>query len=116
MNATELFFSTIQSGNIENIKLQLANNPEVVNAKDVRGFTPLIFAAYFDKELIAKVLIEHKAPIDAKDASGNTALMGVCFKEHTELASYLIKHGANVNVSNTNGTTPLIFSVMYNKT
>lgn len=54
MNATELFFSTIQSGNIENIKLQLANNPEVINAKDVRGFTPLIFAAYFDKELIAK--------------------------------------------------------------
>ncbi len=115
MNAIELFFSTIQSGNTENIKSQLEHNPDLVIAKDARGFTPLIFATYFDKEDIAKILVEYKAPIDAKDASGNTALLGVCFKGNTELAAYLISKGANINAKNNNGTTPLIFSAMYNK-
>jgi len=115
MNEIELFFNTIKSGNLDNTKAQLKRNPDLVNVKDSRGFTPLIFATYFDKEDIAKSLIEHNAPIDAKDASGNTALIGVCFKGNISLASYLIEHGADVNATNTNGTTPLIFSAMYNK-
>ena len=115
MNETELFFTTIKSGNLNNTKAQLKRNPDLVNAKDSRGFTPLIFATYFDKEDIAKSLIEHNAPIDAKDKSGNTALIGVCFKGNDSLASYLIEHGADINAINTNGTTPLIFSAMYNK-
>jgi ankyrin repeat protein len=115
MNATELFFNTIQSGKTENVKLQLEHNPDLVHTKDPRGFTPLIFATYFDKEDIAKVLIEHKAPIDATDASGNTALLGVCFKGNLRLVEYLISKGANINATNNNGVTPLIFSVMYNK-
>ncbi len=61
------------------LKPTIKANPDLVNVKDSRGFTPLIFASYFDKEDIVKILIEHKAPIDAKDASGNTALIGVCF-------------------------------------
>ena len=60
MNAQELFFQTIQAGNVENVKAQLLNNPHLVNSEDARGFTPLIFATYFDKEDIAKILIEHK--------------------------------------------------------
>ena len=115
MNETELFFTTIKSGNLNNTKAQLKRNPDLVNAKDSRGFTPLIFATYFDKEDIAKSLIEHNAPIDAKDKSGNTALIGVCFKGNDSLASYLIEHGADVNAVNNNGTTPLIFAAMYNK-
>ena len=115
MNETELFFNTIQSGNKENLEAQLQRNPDLVKVKDNRGFTPLIFATYFDKEDIAKCLIAHNAPIDAKDASGNTALIGVCFKGNESLASYLIEHGADVNAVNNHGTTPLIFSAMYNK-
>lgn len=113
MNATELFFQTIQQGNVENIKLQIENKPEVVNAKDARGFTPLIFATYFGQDAIAKILVENRAKIEAKDASGNTALMGVCFKGNIDMAAFLISKGANVDTTNANGTTPLIFSAMY---
>ena len=115
MNETELFFQTIQSGNLDNVTVQLKRNPNLVNIKDTRGFTPLIFATYFDKEAIAKCLIEHQAPIDSKDASGNTALIGVCFKGNINLASYLIENGAHINAVNNNGATPLIFSAMFNK-
>lgn len=115
MNETELFFHTIQSGNLENIEAQLQRNPDLVHVKDARGFTPLIFATYFDKEAIAESLVAHNAPVDAKDASGNTALIGVCFKGNLTLAELLIKNGANVNAINNNGTSPLIFAAMYNQ-
>ena len=115
MNATELFFSTIQSGNTENIKLQLEYNPNLVNSKDARGFTPLIFATYFDKDDIAKILIDHNADVDARDASGNTALIGVAFKGNVEIAGFLIENGADINATNKKGISPLIFAVMYNQ-
>lgn len=115
MNATELFFNTIQLGKHENIKLQLNTNPQLVNSKDARGFTPLIFATYFGQDDIAKLLIEHNADIDAKDASGNTALIGVSFKGNVILVSTLLEYGANINAVNNMGTTALIFATIYNK-
>jgi ankyrin repeat protein len=115
MNAKELFFKTIQSGNIANINAQLSHNPQLVNSKDNRGFTPLIFATYFDQEEVAQVLIKHNAKIDDCDASGNTALLGVCYKGNEVIANHLIENGANINAKNNKGLTPLIFSVMYNR-
>jgi len=116
MNENELFFNTIQSGNIENLKAQLDRNPDLVNIKDARGFTPLIFASYFNKEDIVKTLMTYKAPVDETDSQGNTALIGVSFKGNTALAKYLMDHGANINSKNNNGVTPLIFATMYNQT
>jgi len=115
MNATELFFSTIQSGKTDNIKLQLQHNPDLVKVKDARGFTPLIFATYFDKDDIAKILIDHNADVDGRDASGNTALIGVAFKGNVEIAGFLIEKGAAVEATNKKGATPLIFAAMYNQ-
>ena len=116
MNETELFFNAIQQGKLENVEAQLERNSDLVNTKDTRGFTPLIFASYFDKEEMVKLLLKHNAPVDEKDVSGNTALIGVSFKGNTSLASLLIKHGANINAKNNNGVTPLIFATMYNQT
>ncbi|RZN80639.1 MAG: ankyrin repeat domain-containing protein [Winogradskyella sp.] len=115
MNATELFFDTIRKGLNDRLELQIGNNPEVVNTKDSRGFTPLIFATYFGNETAAKILLDNGVHIDAKDASGNTALLGVSFKGNIVLAETLIKHGADINAGNNTDTTPLIFAAMYNQ-
>ena len=116
MNETELFFSAIQSDKIEHVKAQLERNSDFVNMKDARGFTPLIFASYFDKKDIVEKLLEYNAEVDATDGSGNTALIGVAFKGNTDLAALLIKDGADINAKNNLGITPLIFASMYNQT
>ena len=116
MNETELFFSAIQSGKIEHVKAQLERNSDLVNMKDARGFTPLIFASYFDKKDIVEKLLEYNAEVDATDGSGNTALIGVAFKGNTDLAALLIKDGADINAKNNLGITPLIFASLYNQT
>lgn len=115
MNDVNVLFEAIQSGEKDRVEVLLMLHPNLVNEKDNIGFTPLIYATYFDKEAIAKCLIKYKALIDDKDATGNTALIGVCFKGNVDLARYLVEQGANVNAFNNNGTTPLIFSALYNK-
>ena len=108
MNDKDALFMAIQSGQNDKVTELLNSNPDLVKIKDSRGFTPLIFASYFDKEDIVKTLVEHHAPIDAADASGNTALIGVSFKGNGLLANYLIQNNADVNAKNTNGTTPFL--------
>ncbi|KJD33679.1 ankyrin [Tamlana nanhaiensis] len=115
MNDKNNFFSAIQSGNIPAIYQLLQRNPDLVDAKDNREFTPLILASYFDKEDIVKVLVEKNANLNDTDASGNTALIGVSFKGSVNLVNYLIAQGADVNAKNSNGATALIFAAMYNQ-
>ena len=115
MTTIELFFEAIQSRHQNKLESYIEENPKLVNTKDARGFTPLIFAAYFDNEDATKLLLENKAEIDAKDNTGNTALIGVCFKGNYHLAKLLIENGANINAINQLGTTPLIFATMYNR-
>ncbi|GAL73169.1 ankyrin repeat domain-containing protein [Jejuia pallidilutea] len=94
------FFGAIQSGDKNQIEHLLKLHPELVSTKDARGFTPLIFAAYFDKIDIVETLLSHKAPVNATDASGNTALIGVAFKGNIHLAQLLLKYGATINAQN----------------
>lgn len=111
----EAFFTEIRKGNYEVVQKMLVANPELVNAKDQRGSTTLILAAYYDQSEIVDSLLEHGAKIDEKDTSGNTALMGVCFKGFTEIARKLIEKGANVNERNSMGGTALIYAITFNR-
>ena len=115
MKNTEQFFEEIRKGNLQGIKLLTEVEPQLVNATDSRGSTPLILASYYNFLEITDFLIEKGVPIDEKDGTGNTALMGVCFKGFTTIAKKLIEHGANVNERNTMGATPLIYAVTFNK-
>jgi len=111
----DLFFESIKIGDKYRLEALLGINPGLVNTCDSRGFTPLIFATYFENEEITNFLIEKNADIDAKDNSGNTALIGVCFKGNAPIADLLIEKGADVNATNKNGTSPLIFATQYEK-
>lgn len=107
---TEKLFHAIRQADIEAIRSQLAARPGFANARDKRGFTPLIFATYLDQLETARLLLEAGAEINARDMSGNTALMGVCFKGNTEIANFLIEKGADVNLQNNEGETALEYA------
>ncbi|WP_165732924.1 ankyrin repeat domain-containing protein [Polaribacter sp. 20A6] len=115
MNILNTFFDAIQSVNINVIETLLKRFPKLANAQDKRGFTPLVFATYFDKIEIAETLIKHNANVNHKDAKGNTALLGVAFKGNVDIAKLLLKNNANINAQNNLGYTPLIFATMYNQ-
>ncbi|MCI2227620.1 ankyrin repeat domain-containing protein [Polaribacter sp. MSW13] len=115
MNILNTFFEAIQSVNINVIETLLKRFPKLANAQDKRGFTPLVFATYFDKIEIAETLINHNANVNHRDAKGNTALLGVAFKDNVDIAKLLLKNNANINAQNNLGYTPLIFATIYNQ-
>lgn len=100
---TEQLFNAIRSGEADQVKMILNENPALIQEKDPRGSTPLLLATYYGFIDIAEELMQWDGAINAKDASGNTALMGVCFKGYPEIAKLLIEKGADVNIQNFNG-------------
>ncbi|MDB4404820.1 ankyrin repeat domain-containing protein [bacterium] len=114
MTTTELFFNAIREKNFDILTSFIDNDPDIVNSRDSRGFTPLIFATYFDNIKVAELLLSKQAEVNATDYSGNTALIGVCFKGNIEIALLLIKNGANIEAKNNTKSTPLMFASTYN--
>jgi cytohesin len=78
-------------GNIEAVKQHLANRTDV-NAKDLTGFAPLVFAASCGHKEIVELLIDKGADVNVKN-SGKTPLDWAIEQSHTETAELLRKHG-----------------------
>jgi hypothetical protein len=112
MNENEIF-DACRRGDSAAVEQILSEHPELVNARDMKGFTPLILAAYNEQPQIVELLLASGADIDAQDAAGNTALMGVCFKGYKDIAKKLIEAGANVNLRNSNGAPALTFAATF---
>lgn len=109
------FFDQVRQGDLEGVRDSLRAHPQWLGARDPRGSTPLILAAYYDRREVVKFLLAQGAPVDERDGSGNTALMGVCFKGYLEMAEILIGAGASVDALNSMGATCLIFAVTFNR-
>lgn len=110
---TNYLFQAIYENNAERLKDALFENPECVDLKHEKGFTPLILATYMNQPDGVDLLLEHGADPNQTDAMGNTALMGVAFKSHLALAERLIQAGADVNAANHQDQTALIFAAMH---
>jgi ankyrin repeat protein len=78
-----------REGNIEAVQQHLASGTDV-NAKDNRGRTPLLWAAFTDRMEIAELLIAKGADVNAKSKEGKTPLDRAINKE---VADLLRKHG-----------------------
>jgi ankyrin repeat protein len=112
MNENEIF-DACRRGDVTAVEQILAAQPDLVNARDMKGFTPLILAAYNEQSPIVDLLLTRGADLDAQDAAGNTALMGVCFKGYKDIAKKLIEAGADVNLRNSNGAPALTFAATF---
>ena len=106
MNAT-------RTGDLATLKQAGSQSPQLLGARDARGFTPLIMATYTGNEAVMNTLIELGVDVNDRDGSGNTALMGIAFKGNLALAGKLIELGAELDLQNGNGSTALMFAVTY---
>ncbi|AKL97569.1 ankyrin repeat domain-containing protein [Endomicrobium proavitum] len=95
-------------------------NLKDINAVDVNGDTPLLFAVKNEKsDAVIDYLISQKANIEARDKNGYTSLM-IAIRKHynrPKLALALIKNGADVNAAfdkpydKEDKMTPLMYAV-----
>ena len=111
----DMLFDAASMGRTDMIAPLLAAGADV-NAHDLRGFTPLILAAYDGHLDTVNALLDRKADACKPDANqGNTAQMGVAFKGYDEIAARLLKAGCDVDARNHQGQTALMMAAMFNR-
>lgn len=69
-----------------------------IEAKDAQGLTPLIIAcSYYDRDAVAKLLVDRDADLNAQSIHGYTAAAMAVRCGNESLARYLIARGGKIN-------------------
>ena len=71
-----------------------------IDARDPRGYSPLMLAAYAGNSEAFGYLLERGADPNSADAAGNSVLMGAAFKGHLAMVQRLLAAGADPNSRN----------------
>lgn len=115
MDSKELafFLDACRRGDVNDVIQLCQLFPDLINAADVKGFSPLIIAVYNNQPEVVDILLQNGADPNAQDLSGNTALMGACFKGYVPLAEKLVAAGTDVNLRNGQGAPALTFAATF---
>ncbi len=101
-------FAYCRRGNIEGIKKTV--NVLNLDAKDSRGYSPLMLAAYHGHYEAVELLLGLSADIHARDKNGNSILMAATFKGNPGIVQLLLQHGADPEACNYKRQTALLFA------
>lgn len=98
---TQMFFDSLYSNNIQNLKDILDRGNVDVNSQQETGLTALHIA--MDEQVI-QLLISKGADVNARDTQGRTSI----FYKGVPLLKILINAGADINLQSNKGNTALI--------
>jgi ankyrin repeat protein len=94
------------------ITVLLATNPKTnLNATDDNGLTPLLCAAYNERLVIAKILLNRGADLEARDERGRTPLMCAASNRDEGLARLLLEKGAVIEAKDKYERTAFFWAV-----
>jgi ankyrin repeat protein len=79
-----------------------------INAQDVAGMTPLIWAAHYGHTKSARLLISHGADINAQSTEGFTAIMLAAQYGYLETVRLLLESNADLRAKNKDGMNTLV--------
>lgn len=97
------------------MKQLLYQNPDLINATDSNGFTPLHCACQKNLLKVVKAFEEQlvlEKVLEAQCQENNTPLHIACLNGDTalDIVNLLIKKNANIHAANKNGETPMHIS------
>jgi ankyrin repeat protein len=95
-------------------ELLLARANELLEARDVDGWTALMRAGSDGRVDTVKLLLQHGADINAANTQDKTALMLASLNDHGQVVAHLLKAGAHVNLACDSGQTALFAAVQCN--
>jgi len=97
--------TAVISGNLEAVKQHIEAGTDLNKKDAMSGSTPLITAASFGKNDIAKALIDAGADLNLKNNDGSTALHSAAFFCRIEIVQMLIDAQADKTTLNNYGAT-----------
>lgn len=107
---TKNVFDIARNGTLDEMKVLVSQDQDVINSKNDMGFTPLILACYRGNAEVAKYLIDNVKDLDYISPEG-TALSSLCISYNKELVEKILSKNANPNLQDSRGNTPLLWAV-----
>lgn len=92
-----------------NLKEELQEHPEIVNATDTVGRTPLWWATYIGDVTSSEILLSFGADPSKSDFEKSSPLHTSAWASSARLLKMLLDCGADVNAVTADGATPLHF-------
>jgi ankyrin repeat protein len=86
-----------------------------IDARDHRGYSPLMLAAYAGHAEAFDLLLDRGADPCSADAAGNSVLMGAVFKGHRAMVERLLSAGADLRVKNHAGLDARAFATTFGR-
>ncbi|TYL41403.1 ankyrin repeat domain-containing protein [Dickeya sp. ws52] len=87
-----------------------------LNARDEKGYTAVILAAYHGYYDTVSLLLNRGADPCLQDNRGNTALMGAVFKGELKIAHLLLNATCNPDTRNNVGQTAAMYASLFQRT
>jgi ankyrin repeat protein len=81
-----------------------------IDRTNIQDESPLMFAAYENNMVAARILISQGAEVNK---TGWSALHYAATKGHIDMIKYLLDHSAYIDAESPNGTTPLMMATQY---
>jgi ankyrin repeat protein len=106
--AAQSIFEAALRGDVERTRALLAEDPELIQARDDERRTPLHYAARAGAVQVGMLLLTNGAEIDAQDHGGESPLHYAAMRGHEAFARFLLDQGANTEVREAYGRTPLL--------
>ena len=100
-------WSSVKTGNLDTLKVHLANGVDLNTQDPQAGLTALSWAIFTGEIEIAEQLIKAGADVNAKNRDNSTPLHEAAFMGRDQFARILLKNGADVRARDENGETPL---------
>ena len=97
-------------GELSHVAALLKEWPELLEATDEKGQTPLHAAVLGGRTEVTDYLLRRRANLEARSKTGFTPLHWAAAKNLTNVMTVLLTAGADVNAQNLAGETPLILA------
>jgi len=112
LSAVSLVFAgdihkAVEANDPAKVEKLLQENPDLVNARNDGGATPLHLAAGSNNKAIIKILLDKKADVNARTKQGWSPLHWAAYMDCADAVSMLLDNGANSEGNALNGKTPL---------
>ena len=106
--AAQDVFEAARKGDMTAMESLCGSTPDILNAANKEGYTPLMLAAYYGHDEMAIYLVKNGALIDGKSKYG-TPIMAATVKSNESIVDVLLENGADPNIQDTNGKTALLY-------
>jgi len=107
-------FEAAALGDTTRLMALVANDPALVKAESIDGFTPLHLACFFGQPEAAETLIQQGADVNAVSPSRIAVIHSAAASRNATIVKLVLQAGANPNLQQQGGYTALHEAAMHN--